>query len=157
MKKINKIIIFMFSLLCLVLTSCGAEYNGAIYLNNYTLEYKLSETLKDGDTISGVLRKPENAIVTSTFVLAYTTVSPYNKTNYSEYTLVSFSEDLVKANDEIKYDVKLDLNKVFPQDAETKTVYFVIHSSDWDHTSSTSFSYASFNYSWNNNKVELSN
>ncbi len=146
-----------------LLTSCGggSKIEGTLYIgdgfnkmNAIVLKYNINSVLEEGAKISGSISAQENTEVKSGYTLAYTTINPLNATTYIEYTLCEWSQDLITTN-EAKFDLTLDLKKVFPGTEETNKMYFVIHANTWDTSDLATYSYTYYKYSWDGSKVKL--
>ncbi len=146
-----------------ILTSCGGgtKVEGTLYvgdgfnkMNAIVLKYNINSVLEEGAKISGAIYAQENAVVNSGYTFAYTSTNPLNATTYVEYAICQWSKDLITTT-EAKYDLTLDLKKVFPGTEETNKMYFVIHSSTWDNKDLTTFTSTEYKYSWDGNKVKL--
>ncbi len=145
-----------------LLTSCGggATIDGTMYigdgfnkLNAIIVKYKLNSVLEEGAKISGSISAQANAEVKSAYTLAYTSNSPLSADSYTEYVLCRWDTEAVKA--EAKYELTLDLKKIFPGTEESNTMYFVVHTDDWSRTDLLTYSYSNYKYSWDGEKVKI--
>ncbi len=157
MKKIiYSLSLIMISIFCLFLASCGGDnkISSSVYVgDNVVFEYKISKELSEGAKLSGSIHKKDsNSTISTSYVLAYCFESPFSSQNYSETILCEFSKENVEST--AKFDLTLDLTKVFPQTSQT--IYFVVRENSWDKTNLKTYSYSNYNYTWNNNKVKLS-
>lgn len=153
----------------MTLTSCGGTtFDGKFYLgdafsslNAIVVEYKLNDSLETGSKISGKIKAQKNTVIKDSYFLAYSNTMP--SSSYSEQALLQVSKSQIEATKEgddyngVKFDLTLDLEKVFPKDIENKNVYFVIHALDWEPTNIQTYGYSKFSYTWEGSKVKLSN
>ncbi len=148
----------------IVLVSCGRDdkVSGNLYLgdgftneNAMVLSYNVDEVLSSGSRISGTLSKQENTELKSTYTLAYTSTSPLSSESYVETTIIVWDKDMFESNTEVKYDIELDIEKVFANKDLESTVYFVLHGDDFEVGKVSTFAYTEFRYRWDNDKVKL--
>lgn len=144
------------------LSSCeGAVYNTNLYLGSVTLSYKINEILESGSKFTGNITATVDSTLNDSYILAYSNIAPASV--YSETVLFEAKKSQIEATKNgdnyagVNFDLTLDLEKIFPKDSENKKVYFVIHGSEWDSTKSTTYNYSQFSFSWDGNKVKLSN
>lgn len=152
--------------LLMLLASCGgnSQVNGTLYLGDgftkkdaMLLNYNIDSVLKSGSKITGYISKQENTVLQSSYTLAYTSINPFSATNYAETGIMVWEKSMIEGvtASEIKYEITLDITKVFKDTEEESTVYFVFHTSNWDHSDLTTYTYTSFKYVWDNDKVNL--
>lgn len=149
------------------LTSCGGStFNGNFYLgdaftnlNAIVVEYNINDSLESGSKISGKIKAQKNTVLKDSYILAYSSTMP--SSNYAEQALIQVSKSQIEATKEgdeyagVKYDLTLDLEKVFPKDIENKNAYFVVHAFDWEPTNIATYGYTKFSYTWEGSKVKL--
>lgn len=145
-----------------LLTSCGGgtTIDGTMYigdgftkLNAIVLKYKFNSVLEKGTKISGSISAQANAEVQSAYTLSYTSNSPLSADNYTENVLCRWDKEAVAV--EAKYELVLDLKKVFPGTEDTNKMYFVIHTDEWDRKNLMTYSYSDYTYSWDGEKVKI--
>lgn len=152
--------------LLMLLASCGGNtnINGTLYLGDgftkkdaMVLNYNIDSVLSLGSKISGCISKQENTVLQSSYTLAYTSISPFSATNYAETGIMVWEKSMIEnvSVSEIKYEIELDITKVFKNTEEESTVYFVFHTDNWKNNDLTTYTYTSFKYAWNNDKVNL--
>ncbi len=147
----------------LLLTSCGSTpVEGTMYVGDafikkdaIVFKYKFNTVLEEGAKISGSISAQENAVLKNEYYFSYTQTNPLNATDYAETALVGFQKETLTDGKEVKYDLTLDLKKVFPGKEEVNTVYFVIHSNDWKTNDLTTYTYTNYKYSWDGEKVKM--
>ncbi len=144
------------------LSSCeGAVYNTNLYLGSVTLSYKINEVLEIGSKLTGNITATVGSTLNDSYILAYSNIAPASV--YSETVLFEARKSQIESTKNgsnfvgVNFDLTLDLEKVFPKDSESKKVYFVIHGNEWDSKNVLTYNYSQFSFSWNGDKVKLSN
>ena len=135
-----------------VLTSCSSTIEDKLPIGTADKEddaviakYNLSDTIKEGYK----------------YVLAISNDDPRTSDTYSETTLAGFGKidlEATKKGDsygELKFEAEIDVNKVFPKDAEEKVIYFVFHSSTWDRGDIMKYQVSDYAYSWDGDTVKV--
>ncbi len=147
----------------LLLTSCGSTpIEGTLYIgdaftkkNAIVFKYNFNSVLDEGSKISGTISAQENAVLKNEYIFSYTQTNPLNATDFAENVLVGFTKANLSDGKEAKYDLTLDLKKVFPGTEEVNTMYFIIHTDDWKTNDMSTFTSSSFKYSWDGEKVKI--
>lgn len=147
----------------LLLTSCGSTpVDGTLYIgdgftkkNAIIFKYNFNSILEEGSKISGSISAQENAVLKNEYIFSYTSTNPRNTTNFAENVLVGFTKENLSDGKEAKYDLALNLKKVFPGTEEINTVYFIIHSDDWKTSDDSTYTSTSFKYSWDGERVKI--
>mgnify|MGYP007097418727 FL=1 len=151
-----------------VLTSCSSTIEDKLPIGAADKEddaviakYNLSDTIKEGYKLSGSFTAEKNAEIKSEYVLAISNDDPRTSDTYSETTLAGFGKidlEATKKGDsygELKFEAEIDVNKVFPKDAEEKVIYFVFHSSTWDRGDIMKYQVSDYAYSWDGDTVKV--
>ncbi len=148
----------------IVLASCGRDdkVSGNIYYGNsfkdtrgMVLSYNIDKVLSHGSRISGTLLKQENAELKTSYYLAYTPYNPASPYENDETVIMTWTDTMFESNTEVKYDIELDIEKVFVDTKKDDTVFFLIYSDNFKAGDLTTFAYTEFRYRWVNDKVKL--
>lgn len=147
----------------LLLTSCGSTpVDGTLYIGDgftkkdaIVFKYNFNSVLEEGSKISGSISAQENTVLKNEYVFSYTSMNPRNANNFVENVLVGFKKENLSEGKEVKYDITLDLKKVFPGTEEINTMYFIIHTDDWKTSDDSTYTSTSFKYSWDGEKVKI--
>ncbi len=142
-----------------ILASCGAsDISSTLFMQSgaVKLNYNISSELTSSSKISGNLEKTDSATLSDSYYFGYTFSQPkMSSTDFSCQAFYVFQKSSLEENNSVSFEASLDLEKVFPKDSETMTVYFVVYQSDFSFSDLATYSYSTISYSWDNDKVKI--
>ncbi len=154
MKKFKLLPLLLVLLLSLFLVSCSSKVEITSYVDTVTVKYTRNSTLSSNDTLKGTITYNDTSSLKDYYIITYTYDYPYTSNSYTENTLLKVTKEELQVNSNYSFEITLDLEKMF--NANKNEVYIVIHSSEFDRTNIASYNVSTISYSWNGNKVEIS-
>lgn len=139
----------------ILLTSCSSTIEGTMYISDASIKISWSNTLTSDSKITGTFTLNDGQAPKEYYVLGYTDKSIYSSTSTTETVLQKFTKGQLSQDNTINYEIKLNLNSMFPTKDKQRMLYFIFHSSEYSRSDIKTYSTSEYKYTWDGDKVKL--